>query len=182
MLCHCVLSQGDVILYMLRVRVWEGKLVHPTYCFQQFSLSALSSCLQRCCPFCLPRASFQDEWEGWRGGGWLLRSAPERFQSKPSSRSVPCASGRRGAVATCRFVGERAEPRYAKIKRRQERSYTCENCDVMAVTAPHATRTLALNGLTITATLSRNAVTLARKCRESCNPASPTPGKWQPPH
>ena len=39
----------------------------------------------------------------------------------------------------------------------------------MALTAPHATRTLALNGLTITATLSRNAVTMARKCRQSCN-------------
>ena len=45
----------------------------------------------------------------------------------------------------------------------------------MALTAPHATRTLALNGLTITATLSRNAVTLARKCRESRNPSAPTP-------
>jgi hypothetical protein len=47
--------------------------------------------------------------------------------------------------------------------------------DDMALTAPRATRTLALNGLTITATLSRNAVTLARKCRESCNSGAPTP-------
>ncbi|XP_021919251.1 tensin-4-like isoform X4 [Zootermopsis nevadensis] len=39
----------------------------------------------------------------------------------------------------------------------------------MALMEPHATRTLALNGLTITATLTRSAVTLARKCRESCN-------------
>lgn len=55
-----------------------------------------------------------------------------------------------------------------------DRFCTVESDD-MALTAPRATRTLALNGLTITATLSRNAVTLARKCRESCNSAAPTP-------